>query len=346
MQQFSSEAGESFRKRLIATAKGSHGARDMSREEAREALNFLMSPEAHPAQVGAFLTAMRFKGAREEEMKGFLDAMEASASLISPKVEGLLNCNGPYDGRKNALHLSLAAAIVTAAAGVPVIMHSNTGLPPKDGVTTARVLEALGIAAYREPEQVARDIESKGFGHLHASRYLHGVERLKPIRQTLFYRSFLHACEVMLNPGAAAYSLIGAAHKGFLERFAGAAGERGQLRVMAVQGLDGCDELPMQPVAVVEYANGEFSEYTLDPADFGFANRAHHPCESPERTARLVEESLRGVQETHLDSIVYNAGVRLFLSDRAEDIAAGIRQASEVVASGQAADKLSELQHG
>lgn len=343
MQQFSSEAGESFRLRLIATAKGSRGAKDMSREEAREALAFLISSEAHPAQVGAFLTAMRFKGARVEEMKGFLDAMEASATLIAPKVEGLLNCNGPYDGRKNALHLGVAAAIVTAAAGVPVIMHSNTGLPPKDGVTTARVLEALGVPAYRDPEQVAREIEQKGFGHLHASRYLHGVERLKPIRQTLFYRSFLHACEVMLNPGGAAYSLIGAAHKGFLERFARAAGERGRSRVMAVQGLDGCDELPLQPVAVAEYADGELTEYTLDPADCGIAHREHHPCASPEQTARIIEEALRGAGETHLDSIVYNAGVRLRLAQRVESIAAGIERARALVESGQAAAKLNEL---
>jgi anthranilate phosphoribosyltransferase len=345
MQSFSSEAGESFRKRLIATAKGSHGARDMDRAEAKEALGFLMSAEAHPAQVGAFLTAMRFKGARVEEMKGFLDAMEAQATLISPKVTGLLNCNGPYDGRKNALHLSLPAAIVTAAAGTPVVMHSNTGLPPKDGVTTARVLEALGIPAYREPEQVARDIEEKGFGHLHASRYLHGVERLKPIRQTLFYRSFLHACEVMLNPAGAAYSLIGAAHKGFLERFARAAGERGQQRVMAVKGLDGCDELPLQPVAVVEYANGEVTEYTLDPAEFGFAHRDHHPCESPEKTARLIEETLGGRLEDHRDAVIYNAGVRLFHSGRSADIAAGFGLAQETLSSGAAAERLARLQH-
>lgn len=346
MPSFSSEAGESFRQRLIATAKGRHGAKDMTREEAREALTFLMSNEAHPAQVGAFLTAMRFKGARVEEMKGFLDAMEAHATLITPQVEGLLNCNGPYDGRKNALHLSLAAAVVTAAAGVPVIMHSNTGLPPKDGVTTARVLEALGIPAYREPEQVARDIEAWGFGHLHASRYLHGVERLKPIRQTLFYRSFLHACEVMLNPGGASCSLIGAAHKGFLERFARAAGERGQQRVLAVEGLDGCDELPLKPVNVVEYSDGEVLEYTLDPADYGLRHREHHPCESPERTASIVEETLDGEHDTHVDSVVYNAGVRLFVAGRVEDIAAGIERAREVIVSGQAAEKLAQLRRG
>jgi anthranilate phosphoribosyltransferase len=308
-------------------------------------LTFLISSEAHPAQVGAFLTAMRFKGARVEEMKGFLDAMEAHASLISPRVEGLLNCNGPYDGRKKALHLSLAVAIVVVAAGVPVVMHSNTGLPPKDGVTTARLLEALGIAAYREPSQVAREIEEKGFGHLHASRYLHGVERLKPIRQTLFYRSFLHACEVMLNPAGADYSMIGAAHKGFLERFARAAGERGQKRVLVVQGLDGCDELPMQPVSAVEYVEGKVNLTTLDPADYGLSHRSHHPCESPETTARMVEQSLSGESGEQLDSLIYNVGVRLYLAERVAQIGDGIEQARALIASGDAARMLERLRH-
>ncbi|MCU7935248.1 MAG: hypothetical protein KZQ99_10255 [Candidatus Thiodiazotropha sp. (ex Dulcina madagascariensis)] len=345
MQQQNSQAGETFRKRLIATAKGSRGAKDMSRSEAREALAFLMSAEAHPAQVGAFLTAMRFKGARVEEMKGFLDAMEASAALISPKVDGLLNCNGPYDGRKNALHLSLAAAIVTVAAGAPVVMHSNSGLPPKDGVTTARLLEALGIPAYREPGQVTKEIEERGFGHLHAGCYLHGVERLKPIRQALFYRSFLHACEVMINPAGASFSMIGAAHKSFLQRFATAAGERGQQRVVAVQGVDGCDELPMKPVAVADYQDGVLSQYTLDPADFGFTHQQHHPCASPEATALAVEHALTGKDDRHLKGIIYNAGVRLYISGRADEITEGIKMAGETIESGMAAKKLTELQH-
>jgi anthranilate phosphoribosyltransferase len=345
MQQQKSQAAEAFRKRLIATAKGPRGAKNMSREEACEALTFLMSDEAHPAQVGAFLTAMRFKGAQVEEMKGFLDAMEGSATLINPKVEVLLNCNGPYDGRKNALHLSLAAAIVTAAAGVPVVMHSGSGLPPKDGVTTARVLEALGIPAYGEPERVSKIIEEKGFGHLHASCYLHGVERLKPIRQTLFYRSFLHACEVMLNPAGASHSLVGAAHKSFLKRFAAAAGERGQQRVMAVQGLDGCDELPLQPVAVADFNDGKLTSYTLDPADFGFSHRSHHPCESVDVTARLVEETLTGKSDVHLDAVLYNAGIRLYLADRTDDIGAGIQLAKEMFESGRITEKLRELQY-
>ncbi|MES9834156.1 MAG: anthranilate phosphoribosyltransferase [Candidatus Thiodiazotropha sp. DIVDIV] len=346
MNQPNSSAAEAFRKRLIATAKGSKGAKDMSREEAQEALTFLMSPEAHPAQIGAFLTAMRFKGARVEEMKGFLDAMEAHATLISPKVDRLLNCNGPYDGRKNALHLSLAAALVTSAAGLPVVMHSNSDLPPKHGVTTASVLEALGIPAYQEPQQVAKSIEEKGFGHLHATRYLHGVERLKPIRQTLFYRSFLHACEVMLNPAGAEFSIIGAAHKSFLERFATAAGERGQQRVLAVQGLDGCDELPMKPVAVADYHQGVLSKYELDPADYGLAHQDHRPCADPETTAALTEGVLEGEERDQLNPVLYNAGVRLYFCGEVDEIAAGIELARETVVSGQAAEKLQQLRGG
>ncbi len=343
MQDFSTEAGRKFKARLIATAKGRHGAKDMSREQAREALNFLFSAEAQPVQIGAFLTAMRFKGAKLEEMKGFLDAMETAATLIDPKVENLINCNGPYDGRKKALNLSVPAAIVTAAAGVPVILHSNTDLPPKKGVTNTRMLEAMGIAATREPAAVEKDIQQKGFGHLYAPQYLHGVERLKPYRQALFYRSFLHACEVMLNPAAAKFSLIGAAHESFLERFATAAGERGQNRVMAVQGLDGSDELPLAATAVVEYRDGEIERYTLAPGDFGIAEKAHHRCEEPLEAAARIEATLAGTDDTHLDAIVYNAGIRLNLGGRVDSIEAGIALARETVSNASAYKKLLQL---
>lgn len=343
MTEFRSAAGERFRQRLIATAKGRHGAKTMNREEAKEALSFLFSAEAHPAQIGAFLTAMRFKGATADEMMGFLDAMEGTATLIAPGSEHLLNCNGPYDGRKKALNLSVAAAIVTAAAGVPVVLHSNTGLPPTDGVSNARVLEALGIPAAREPAQVTQDIQLRNFGHLHAERYLHGVERLKPIRQMLFYRSFLHACEVMLNPAGAKRSLLGAAHEGFLERFASAAGQRGQERVMAVQGLDGGDELPLAPTPVADFQQGHIERYVLAPTDFGLKESKPHRCESAVETARITETLLSGSDDTHLDALLFNSAVRVYLGGKADSIEKGLSLARDVLGNGTALAKLREL---
>jgi anthranilate phosphoribosyltransferase len=343
MQDFSSEAGRKFRSRLIATAKGRHGAKDMSREQAREALDFLFSAEANPVQIGAFLTAMRFKGTKMEEMHGFLDAMEGAATLIEPKVDNLINCNGPYDGRKKALNLSVPSAIVTAAAGVPVILHSNTGLTPKNGVTNARMLEAMGIPAAKEPKAVEQDIEQKGFGHLHAARYLHGVERLKPHRQVMFYRSFLHTCEVVLNPAKAKRSLVGAAHAHFLERFATVAGERNQELVIAVQGLDGGDELPLAPTEAVEYRDGKLESFTLAPTDFGLAEKSHHPCDESAEVLSGVEATLAGKEDIHLDAILFNAGVRIYLGGVVDSIEAGIATARETISSGAALKKLLEL---
>jgi anthranilate phosphoribosyltransferase len=278
-----------------------------------------------------------------QEMHGFLDAMEAAATLIEPKVDKLINCNGPYDGRKKSLNLSVPAAIVTAAAGVSVVLHSNTGLPPKDGVSNAHMLEAMGIAAAREPSSVEKDIEQKGLGHLHAARYLHGVERLKPYRQLMVYRSFLHTCEVALNPARAKFSLVGAAHTHFMERFVTVAGERGQERVIAVQGLDGGDELPLAPTPVADYRNGDIEQYTLAPSDFGLAEKKHSPCKDPAEAAVSVEATLAGEDDTHLDAILFNAGVRIHLGGVADSIEYGIALARETVASGAAYKKLVEL---
>jgi anthranilate phosphoribosyltransferase len=147
----------------------------------------------------------------------------------------------------------------------------------------------------------------------------------------------------MLNPAGAAYSMVGAAHKGFLDRFAQAAGERGQKRVLAVQGVDGCDELPLKPVAATEFIDGELRHTTLDPADYGLSHRDHHPCESPEETARIVEQNLRGERDDQVDAIVYNAGVRLFLAERVGSIGEGIERARMILTTGEAFEKLNQL---
>jgi anthranilate phosphoribosyltransferase len=190
---------------------------------------------------------------------------------------------------------------------------------------------------------VEKDIEQKGFGHLHAARYLHGVERLKPIRQTLFYRSFLHSCEVMMNPANASAMLIGAAHDTFLERFTKAPSGRGVQRVMVVQGLDGCDELPLRPTPAAEFKQGEVTTYTIDPKEYGLGEAKHHPCVSPEETARLIEAMLNGEDTSQREALIFNAGVRIYLGDKVESIEDGVELARETLASGKAGEKLVQL---
>ena len=343
---FTTEAGLKFRYTLRDVAKGKRGARDLSREEARDALAFLFSNEADPAQVGAFLTAMRFKGAKREEYLGFFDAIYATSSTLQPAVPNLVNANGPYDGRKHYLQLSPAAAILASAAGVPMLLHASDGLPPKNGVTSGKVLEALGIPAYRSPAQVQQNIETLGFGFLHARVFCHGIERLRPVREKLFYRTLLHSCEVMMNPGGAKRSLLGAAHASFLERFLEVQVAQGAEHVLSVKGLDGADELPLQPIPAREYRDGKLESLTLAPTDYGLPEREPMPCQSAEATATLIREAFHGEHEAVRDALIYNGGVRLYLGGKAAGIGEGIALARETLESGVARRQLERLSGG
>ncbi len=343
MKEFTSEKGLQFRYMLRDVAKGKKGARNLSRAEARDALLFLFSDECDPVQVGAFLTAMRFKSATLDEYLGFFDAIYATSDTIEPKVPNLVNANGPYDGRKDYLQLSPAAAIVAAAAGTPMLLHSSDGLPPKNGVTSAKVLEALGVPAYQEPERVRRNVETLGFGFLHARVYCHGIERLRPARQLLFYRSLLHSCEVMANPGGASRSLIGAAHASFLERFLEVQVAQGADHVLSVKGLDGADELPLKPVAAVEYRDGKTERFTLSPADYGLREREPLPCLSAEATAVRIREAFVGKDAELVDALAYNGGIRIYLGGQAAGIGEGIALAREALESGAALRRLDLL---
>lgn len=343
MKDLISEQGIRFRTILRGVAKGRHGSSDMSREEARFVLDFLFSAEMDRAQVGALMTAMRFKGTKLDEFLGFFDSIYEHSATIQPAVENLINVNGPYDGRKKYLQLTPAYSIVAASVGVPVILHSSSGLPPKKGVTSGHVLESLGIPAYLEPEEVQERIEKQGFGHLHASKFSFGIERLRPVRETLFYRSFLHSCEVLMNPARAKRSIVGAAHESFVDRFTDAQALMGVEHVITVRGLDGGDEFPMEETLVVEHKNGSKKHSRMTPATFGLKEARPDPCKSAPETAALTRELFEGKSDALLERVAYNAGIRIYLGGKAAEMGDGIQMALEALKSGKALAKLNEL---
>src|SRR5437899_4159158 len=135
-------------------------------------MSLILSRQATPAQMGGFLLLQRYKGESPEELAGFVEAVRASARTIAPKVEGLLDIGSPYDGRKRSIVVSAASAIVTAAAGVPVVLHGEKAIGPKFGVPIGDVLEALGVGIDGDPTQIERDIEELGFGFMRQSRFV------------------------------------------------------------------------------------------------------------------------------------------------------------------------------
>ena len=347
-----SEVFERMRFFLREIGQGPRAGRDLTREEAREAMTLILTKQATPAQVGGFLLVQRYKGETSDELVGFAQAIREGARTIAPKVEGLLDIGSPYDGRKKSIVVSPASALVVAAAGVPVVMHGEKRIGPKFGIPIGDVLEALGIDIEGEPEDAERSIQETGLGFMRQSRFVPQVFALRELRTEIALRTCLSTVEKIYNPAGASYSLLGLSHLPYAEKMLSAASEMGFKRVMIVQGIEGNEDAPTsRPCRAFLWEQGAKSqesgarELRIDPSDYGL-----QPATAEEMTggdaaenARIAEAVLTGESGGHRDLVLLNAGLRVWLAERATSIGEGIEKAREAIDSGAARAKLEEL---
>jgi len=359
------EAFERMRFFLREIGQGPRAGRDLTREEAHEAMSLILSRQATPAQAGGFLLVQRYKGESPDELAGFAEAVRAGARTIEPKVEGLLDIGSPYDGRKKSIVVSPASALVVAAAGVPVVMHGEKAIGPKFGVPIGDVLEALGIDIDGAPEEVERSIEGTGVGFMRQSRFVPQVFALRELRTEIALRTCLSTVEKIYNLAGASYSLLGLSHLPYAEKMLAAASEMGFRRVMIVQGIEGNEDAPTsRPCRAFLWEStprvaddsplprtGEgpgvraTRELRIDPAEYGLqpATAEEMAGGDAAENARIAEGVLAGESGGHRDLVLLNASIRIWLAERAESIEAGIERAREAIDSGTARAKLEAL---
>jgi anthranilate phosphoribosyltransferase len=331
---------------LREIGQGPRAGRDLTREEAREAMSLILSQQATPAQAGGFLLVQRYKGETPEELIGFAEAVRASARTIAAKVEGLLDIGSPYDGRKKSIVVSPASAIVAAAAGVPVVMHGEKRIGPKFGVPVGDVLEALGIDIDNEPGAVERSMEKTGLGFMRQAYFVRQVFALRELRTEIALRTCFSTIEKIYNLAGASYSLLGLSHLPYAEKMLAAASEMGFRRVMIVQGIEGNEDAPTsRPCRAFLSENGEKSELRIDPTEYGLQPATAEEMsggDAPEN-ARIAESVLSGESSGHRDLVLLNAGLRIWLAERAASTAEGIEKAREAIDSGAAWAKLDQI---
>ncbi len=318
---------------LREIGQGPKSSRDLSREEARDVMDLVLSAQATPAQVGGFLLIERFKGESASELLGFAEAIRARANLLNPCVEGLLDI-GP------------AASIVAAAAGATILMHGEKDMPPKRGLAPGDVLEALGIDVGGQPEDVERSVEETGFGYLRSARFVPDLFALKRLREEVALRTAFNTIEKFYNPANAAYSLTGLTHVPYLEKMLEAITQMGFRRLIIIQGIEGTEDAPTsRPFRVFEINAGDVREYRLDARQFGLAPASPEdmrPLNASE-TARRLEDVLASGAGPLRDAVLFNAGIRIYLSERSVDVGKGIELANEALESGAALKKLQVL---
>jgi len=337
---------ERMRFYLREIGQGPRTGRDLTREEARDAMEIVLSQQCTSAQLGGLLLLQRFKGESPDELWGFADAVRSRANLIHPRVEGLLDIGSPYDGRKKSIVVSPASSIVASAAGVPVVMHGERDMGPKHGVPIGDVLGELGIDVDSAQEDVAASIEEFGLGYMRSERSVPDVFALKDVREEVALRTVFATIEKIYNLANADYSIIGLTHFPYMEKMMKAATNMGFKRIMIVQGIEGNEDVPTsRPSRVFEWSGAEPREWRLEPSDYALQPATKEEMAGGDATynAEIAASIFEGKPGAYRDLVLLNAGLRIYLAERAETVEDGIGKAREAIDSGAAKAKLDVL---
>jgi anthranilate phosphoribosyltransferase len=332
----------SFMPFVQAVGRGAKLRRDLTFEEAVQAMRLILRGEATQAQMGAFLIAQRVKGEAEAEIRGFAHAArDEFIQRIAPRVENLLDLGLPYDGKAKTAQLAPAVAVILATAGAAVVLHGDEGVPTKKGVTAGAVLRALGVADL-PPEKVSDMVETVGFGYLSAGMFAPAWHALIPLRSEFGLRTALNSVEKLFNPADAPYQISGFFHGEYLERLRQS--QTGTRASWIVQGEEGSIEMASGRATHI-FAREESDDWILDPASVGLAARERLSL-PPDVTqhAELNAAVLAGHSGPGTEQAVLTAGAILTLLQVASDLADGIRRARQAIDSG-AAQKRLELAH-
>lgn len=317
---------------------------DLGRDQTRAIFDTIMGGEATPAQIGGVLIGLKAKGETVEEITGAVEAMRAVSTKVEVDVPNLVDtCGTGGSGAAKRFNISTAAAFVAAAAGAHVAKHGNRGASSASG--SADVLEAAGANVELEPDQVGRCIREVGVGFLFAVRHHAAMRHAGPVRRELGIGTIFNLLGPLTNPAGAKRQVLGVFAPDWQRPLAEVAQALGSERVLVVHS-DGLDELSIQgPSVVVELNDGSVDSYEVSPTDFGLRERTMDGlrAQTPDQSLGLVRSALNESNEAAADIVALNAGAAIYASGVATTLANGVVLAQDLIASGQATEKLKEF---
>ena len=319
---------------------------DLSQDESASVFNSIMTGEATPAQIGAFLAAIRTKGETSQELAGAAQTMRNLSTKVSVDHPNLIDTCGTGGSGLKLFNISTAAAFVAAAAGAKVAKHGNRKMTSFAG--SADLLEAAGVELGLSPEQIAVCVQDVGVGFMFAQAHHSAMRFAGPVRQEIGIRTMMNVLGPMTNPANAKRQVIGVFDAQWMHKMANVLNILGSEHALIVHS-DGLDEIRLdQPTRVVELLNGELSEYEITPQQFGIdaANAdvlKSLTANSLEDSLALVKTALTDADSPAADIVCLNAGAAIYVSGIATNLSNGVSMAQDAVASGLAKERLDEL---
>src|SRR5256886_63090 len=313
---------------------------DLTREQAEAAMMDIMTGQASPSQISAFLIGLKKKGETVDEITAIARVMRTFSRTVSPKVDGyLLDTCGTGGDRTKTFNISTTAAFVIAATGVRVAKHGNRSFTSRCG--SADLLEQLGVKLEIEPALVEKAIEEIGIGFMFAPSFHPAMKNVASIRREIGVRTVFNILGPLTNPAGANAQLIGVYDSELLEPMCDAAHNLGAKSVMTVYGVDGVDEISLTGETIIVKQQGRNTvREEVSPEDLGLNKTTPDMVAGggPEQNARLTAKLLSGQlnqDDPRVQTVAANAAAGLVLCEEAHDLRSGVELALKSVQDGK-----------
>lgn len=317
---------------------------DLSQPQMAQAVDGIMRGTADPAEIGRFLLALRDKGETVEEIAGAAQAMRRHMTRVVSSREGILDTCGTGGDGLGTFNISTAAALVVAAAGVPVAKHGNRAASSRTG--SADVLAELGVNVEATLDQVQGCLDELGICFCYARTFHASMKHVAAIRRELGVPTIFNLLGPLCNPAGAVYQVLGVNRPPRRRQLAEALCRLGTRRAVVVCGADGFDEVTLAgPTLVTEVSGGRLSEHTWTPEDFGLPHTDYDQlrADSPADSAATIRAVLQGEPGSPRDYTAANAAAALWTAGRAATLREAAQLALQTIDCGDARRLLDRL---
>jgi anthranilate phosphoribosyltransferase len=327
---------ESFKSLIAKVASGSI----LTTAEAFSAFETIFAGQATPAQIGAFVIALKLRGETVDEIIGAARAMRARMRRVDAP-EGTIDIVGTGGDGRGSYNVSTLAALIVASCGIPVAKHGNRAVSSKSG--SSDILAALGVKTGLEPHEVEFCLADSGIAFMNASAHHAAMSNVATVRTELGTRTIFNLLGPLTNPASVGQLLVGVFAQSWVEPMARVLRELGARRAWVVHGLDGLDEITTTgDTFVASLHNNEIFTFVVTPEDAGIARASLADLEGGDVTtnAAALRAVLDGTPTPYRDIALINAAAALVIAGNARDLAEGAAIAARAIDDGRTAAKL------
>jgi anthranilate phosphoribosyltransferase len=321
-------------------AAGQH----LSRDEMAQLVDAMFSATMSEQEIALALTALREKGETADEILGAATVMRQRMTRIASRHEAFIDTCGTGGDRSGTFNISTAAAIVTAAAGLPVAKHGNRSFSSKTG--SADVLRELGVNVEAPLAVVERCLDELGLCFCFAPLWHPSMKQVAAVRGKLGFPTIFNLLGPLVNPAGAPFQLVGVGRAEVRPMIAAALAALGTRRALVVHGADGLDELTISGAThVAEARTDARRDFAWTPADFGLAPGSLDALrvDGPQQSAAIIREVLAGKSGAAREIVVLNSAAALWTAERYDELPKAAAAAAAAIDTGAARELLARL---